>query len=217
MLLPLVKDLLSGIYNVSHVHGQKTLQTTPALTFFLEQVAQGGDKVKSTFKLTVGPSTALAGDGPLAKPKNLNNSSTCCESTQDGTETCSPILCPPKHQNISQGTEADSPILCPMEQPYVLNHKAPKPVPNLDASLTCCESTMEGEATVSPVLGPTKHNISLVVPNLLFSSPTLSTKPEISAIFRQEENTIQQSFDSISNASAIDSPSFSGLLSQFST
>ncbi len=202
MLLPLVKDLLSGIYNVSNIQGQKTLQSTPALTFFLEQVAQGGDKVKSTFKLTVGPSTVLAGDGPLAKPKNLNNSSTCCESTQDGTETCSPILCPPKHQNISQGTEADSPILCPM-----------------DASLTCCEShgTMEGEATVSPVLGPTKHNISLVVQNLLFSFPTLSTKPEISAIFRQEENTIQQSFDSISNASAIDSPSFSGLLSQFST
>ncbi len=85
MLLPLVKDLLSCIYNVSNIHGQKPLQTTPALTFFLEQVEQGGDKVKSTFKLTVGPSTVLAGDGPPAEPAKLNTSSTCCDSALDAS------------------------------------------------------------------------------------------------------------------------------------
>jgi hypothetical protein len=210
MLLPLVKDLLSGIYNVSDIRGQKTLQTTPALTFFLEQVAQGGDKVKSTFKLTVGPSTVLAGDGPPAEPANLNTSSTCCDSALEGT--CSPVLGPRKHPNISE--ETYSPILSRAKHPIISNDEALKPVPNLNNSSTCCESTMEGE--VSPVLGPTKHNISLVEQNL-FSSPTLSIQePEISAIFRQEENTIQQSFDSISNPLAIDS-SFSGLLNSACT
>ena len=209
ILIPLVKDLLSGIYNnVSDIHGKKTLQTIPTLTFFLEQVAQGDDKVKSTFKLTVGPNTVLTGDEPPSKPvpANLNISSTCCDSTLEGT--FSPILGPKKHPKISN--TVDEPLAKPVQ------------AANVNISSTCCESSMEGAETDSPILGQQHPNISkLVEPNLLFSSPTLPTQEpgqEISAIFRdkfrQEDNIFQPSSDSITKA--ISSPPFSGLFSQFS-
>ncbi len=167
LLLPLVKDLLSGIYNnVSDIQGKPSLQNIPTLTLFLEQVAQGNDKLKSTFKLTVGPNTVLTGDEPLAKPAE-----------------------------------------------------------DMDTSLTCCSSTMEGPDTESPILGPTKHfNVSkLVAPNLLFSSPsnpfsTHESGQDISVIFKQTENFIppnEASSDPITIVSAISCPFFSGLISQY--
>ena len=205
-LLPLVKDLLAGIYNnASDIHDKKTLQTIPTLTVFLEQVAQGGDKV--TFQLTVGQNKVFTGAESLAKPvteANLNIFSTCCDSTMEGTESDSPILGPAKDQNAS-----------------ITGEETLKPVPNLNIFSTCCESTMEGTETNSPILGPAKRQslLKLLEPNLLFSSPTQmfgNFGPEISAVFRKEENSIQPSFDSITNASVISSPCFSGLFSQFS-
>ena len=94
----------------------------------------------------------------------------------------------------------------------------------MNISSTSCESTMEGAETNSPILGPAKcpNLFKLVEPNLLFSSPTnkFSTQefgPEISAVFRKEDDSIQTSFDSSANGLCISSPSFSGLFSQFSS
>jgi hypothetical protein len=191
-LFPLLKDLLSGIYdNVADIHDKKPFQGIPALTFFLEQVAQGGDKV--TFQLSIGQNKVSTGSESLAKhvtEANSNISSTCCDSTMEGTESDSPILGPGKEQNTSSTGE-----------------ELLKPDPNLKMPSTCCESTMDPEKD--------SNMLRLLEPNTLFSSPTktFSTREfgtEISAAFSKEANTTWPSFDSITNVSAISSPSFSG-------
>ena len=216
MVLPLVKDLLAGLYdknNGSDSGSVKKSQTLPTLTLFLEQVAQRGDKVRSTFKLTVGPNKVLAGEEEPPKPVKAVISSispTRCDdsSVMEEAETDSPILGPAK---------ANSPNLSNMGGEPV------NPIPNLSSSTssTCCENTMEQTEVDSPVLFQAQHSsVSKVVePNLLFSSPnkTLSSQngaQEISAIFMQDESTILPSCDSITDTSAITSPSFLGLSSQ---